>query len=540
MGASISYSPTGSSSGFRADRLADLLCLIAFLVSNGCKLALLDSRELWLDETYSAFIANLPFHELLRYTTGDVHPPLFYMLLWAWVRVVGDAQIQLRLFGVLLSVGSTVAMFFLAKRILVGARYGAFAAALFALSPMLFVYSLEVRMYMLSILVFICLLIVHWIVTVEQSGSKWLMVFYSFLAALLFYVHYIGIFLICGLLTHGMITSRFQRRRIGRVCVFSLMTLLLVSPGIPVLLHQRAGKNQLEIAKALSRRNPRALSFVAVQQAATTPIGLKTLPKSVAAMAGFYPAPSSLPLLICALPLVIAFAGVAFLLVAEGDEVCRLFAVVLFAVGAGIVAGHLYATRYMLPVVPLLVLALARAVQYWASKPRWRVPSLILGALVLALYAAGLFRQAFAHHGHPWQNLVSAVQQNYRPGDEIIFDVLYTQVPFDYFACQAHFHPREDGFPLSVYKWWGQQDFKGWGGPVILRSDVDRFVSNQSASRAKTVWLVLYETDYYDPRLALLAKLRQVGHVDEITLPSESDPAAAQDQPLRLIRVSAQ
>jgi L-fucose mutarotase/ribose pyranase (RbsD/FucU family) len=54
------------------------------------------------------------------------------------------------------------------------------------------------------------------------------------------------------------------------------------------------------------------------------------------------------------------------------------------------------------------------------------------------------------------------------------------------------------------------------------------------------VWLVLYETDYYDPRLALLAKLRQVGHVDEITLPSESDPAAAQDQPLRLIRVSAQ
>jgi hypothetical protein len=113
-------------------------------------------------------------------------------------------------------------------------------------------------------------------------------------------------------------------------------------------------------------------------------------------------------------------------------------------------------------------------------------------------------------------------------------------VPFDYFACQAHFHPREDGFPLSVYKWWSQQDFKGWGGPVILRSDVDRFISNQSASRAKTVWLVLYETDYYDPRLALLAKLRQVGHVDEITLPSESDPAAAQEQSLRLIRVSAQ
>ena len=177
-----------------------LFCLV-LLVSAGCKLLALNSRELWLDETYSAFVANLPFGELLRHTSGDVHPPLFYMLLWAWIRAIGDAQAQLRLFSVALNLVSMGAMYILARRTL-GARFGALAAALFAFSPMLFVYSLEVRMYMLFLLVFVCLLMVHWAVAVEQREEKWLFAAYGILAATLFYVHYLGILILLGLFAH--------------------------------------------------------------------------------------------------------------------------------------------------------------------------------------------------------------------------------------------------------------------------------------------------------------------------------------------------
>jgi hypothetical protein len=142
-------------------------------------------------------------------------------------------------------------------------------------------------------------------------------------------------------------------------------------------------------------------------------------------------------------------------------------------------------------------------------------------------------------HGCPWQTLVGVAQQNYRPGDMVVFDVLYAQVPFDYFARQAHFQPQECGFPLSIYDWWDKQRNEAWGGPVIMKSDLDEFVSGLYASRSKTLWLVLYETYYYDPHDTLLESLRQFGQVTEFSFPQgEGASASEDDSNLRLIRIS--
>jgi uncharacterized membrane protein len=166
------------------------LCFLAILLSACCKLSLLGCRELWLDETYSAYAANLPFHDLLRFRGGDVHPRLFSIILWGWVHIVGDAQTKLRLFSVLVNACSMLAMFYLGRRVL-GVRWGGFAAVLFAFSPMLLVYSLEVRSYTLFLFVFICALIVHWLIAVEGDGRNGLTLVYSLLLALLFYIHYV-------------------------------------------------------------------------------------------------------------------------------------------------------------------------------------------------------------------------------------------------------------------------------------------------------------------------------------------------------------
>jgi 4-amino-4-deoxy-L-arabinose transferase-like glycosyltransferase len=517
-------------------KISFMLFGVVLLVSAYCKLSALSSRELWLDETYSAFMAHLPFAELLRHAAGEYNPPLYYVLLWAWVRIAGDAQAQLRLFSVVLNIFSMLGMCVLARRVL-GVRFGVLAASLFAFSPMLFVYSLEVRNYMLFIVVFVLLLIVHWAVAVERREEKWLVAAYGILAALLFYINYIGVFILLGLCVHWMIASGFVRGRVMRLCAVGILIILFISPGIPALLERNALKAQLGQALELSHQNPTALSFGVAKQSSVKPSEMKDLAKSAAAMAGFYPAPSSLLLLLCAIPLAVALAGAGFLGLAKGDEVCRLFGVVMLAVGIGVVALHLYATRYLLVLVPLLVLAVARAVQYGAAKPRWRVPILAVGTLILCLYAAGFFRQAYMQHGHPWQNLVCVVQQNYRPGDLVIFDVLYSQVSFDYFARGAHFQPQESGFPISIYDWWDKQRNKAWGGPVVTQSDLDQFVSNLSASRSKTLWLVLYETYYYDPHDALLGRIRELGEATEFHLPSDPDTPDSKES-LRLIRIS--
>lgn len=347
-------------------------------------------------------------------------------------------------------------MYVLARRIL-GTKFGLLAAVLFAFSPMLFVYSLEVRNYMLTIFIFIGLLIVHWAVAVEQREEKWLIAAYGMLAALLFYVSYIGVFILIGLCVHWTFVSGFVRNRLARLCAAGMLTILFISPGIPALLGRNTLKAQMGHALELSHSNPSALSFGGAGQSSIASVGIKGLAKSAAAMAGFYPAASPILLLLCALPLVIVLAEIGYLLFVEGDEVCRLFCVVTLAIGIGVMTLHLSATRYLLPLVPLLVLAVARTVQFWTAKPRWRTASLTIAALILCLYADGFFRQAFMPHGHPWQNLVSTVQQNYRPGDTVVFDALYAQVPFDYFARHTHFYPRESGFPLSIYDWWDKQ-----------------------------------------------------------------------------------
>jgi len=72
---------------------------------------------------------------------------------------------------------------------------------------------------------------------------------------------------------------------------------------------------------------------------------------------------------------------------------------------------------------------------------------------------------------------------------------------------------------------------------VVTQSDLDQFVSNLSASRSKTLWLVLYETYYYDPHDALLGRIRELGEATEFHLPSDPDTPDSKES-LRLIRIS--
>jgi uncharacterized membrane protein len=515
-----------------------LFFCIFLLTSAFCMLSRLNSRELWLDETYSVFVANLRLPELMRMVIGDLHPPLYYLVLWAWIRIAGDGQSHLRLLGAILNICCALGMFFLARRVL-GPRFGALASALFCTSPMLFIYSVEVRMYMLTVLLFVYLLLVHWIVVVEQNESNWLAAAYSVLGAALFYVHYIGVFLLLGLLVHWIFNSPLTRKTFARMCATGVSILVLISPWIPIMLAQRAAKARLDQAVFFSHQNPNALAFGVVEQNLIGFSRIKRLATSAAAMSGYFPSKSHLLLMLCAIPITLAIAGAWYLCLKKRDEVCRLFCIIQVAMGIAVVLLHLQATRYLLSLIPLLVLAIVRTVQFGANVPRWRLPSLTVGTLVLCIYCAGYFRQAIAHHDEPWQTLVNSVRQNYQPGDRVVFEVLYAQVPFDYFARQAHFQPSEEGFPVSIYDWWNGQEYKAWGGPVITHADLNKFDSELSESGVKTLWVVSYETNYYDPHNLMLERLRQLGTLKEFTLPLGADASASQDEsPLRLIRIS--
>jgi uncharacterized membrane protein len=120
----------------------------------------LGADSLWYDETVSTALAGSALPELIRHTAGDIHPPLYYILLRGWLILMGyptghaDAtghglEFAAGFFSLFFGVLLIVLTFTLARR-LAGPRAALIAAALVAFSPYNIWYSQEVRMYTLG------------------------------------------------------------------------------------------------------------------------------------------------------------------------------------------------------------------------------------------------------------------------------------------------------------------------------------------------------------------------------------------------------
>ena len=133
----------------KATRLTSWLLLAILLLAFGLRLYRLGADSLWYDETVSVMLAGKSTGGLLAHTAGDIHPPGYYLLLHAWLRLAGTSEFAAAFpslfFGVIL-----VALAAWLGRRLYGRTVGLLAALLVATSPFNVWYSQEVRMYTLG------------------------------------------------------------------------------------------------------------------------------------------------------------------------------------------------------------------------------------------------------------------------------------------------------------------------------------------------------------------------------------------------------
>ena len=52
---------------------------------------------LWYDENFSLLLSRLPFLNMITATMGDVHPPLYYILIWPIGHIPNAAPWLIRL-----------------------------------------------------------------------------------------------------------------------------------------------------------------------------------------------------------------------------------------------------------------------------------------------------------------------------------------------------------------------------------------------------------------------------------------------------------
>ncbi len=131
------------------EELAPWLVAFITLIGGGLRVLLLDHKGMWLDETFSVWLANHSVVGLLHWTVKiDQHPPLYYLLLHAWAALGTDTPYHVRLLSVLFSTGAIPVVYLIGRR-MSGPLMGTAAAVLLAVSPFNIRYAQEARMYAL-------------------------------------------------------------------------------------------------------------------------------------------------------------------------------------------------------------------------------------------------------------------------------------------------------------------------------------------------------------------------------------------------------
>lgn len=159
---------------------------ILFIVAYICRVRIVD----W-DEAYSLrMVTKYSFTEMIKVTAEDIHPPLYYALLRLFSMVFGTSIFSLKMLSVVFE--GCVMLLGITK---IRKHWGFETAFLFnlvvGLGPQFISYSINIRMYSLSLLfVMLCAILAYEII---QGQGKWNWFFFVLAALGGVYTHYFNV-----------------------------------------------------------------------------------------------------------------------------------------------------------------------------------------------------------------------------------------------------------------------------------------------------------------------------------------------------------
>jgi mannosyltransferase len=131
------------------EELAPLLVIVFTVLGGWLRFYLLGSKGLWLDETFSIWVAKHNIAEMLQWIARiDHHPPLYYLILHYWIALNGDTPYVVRLLSALLGAATIPVIFLIGKR-MSGMVMGLAAAVFLAISPFNIRFAQDARMFTL-------------------------------------------------------------------------------------------------------------------------------------------------------------------------------------------------------------------------------------------------------------------------------------------------------------------------------------------------------------------------------------------------------
>ncbi len=419
------------------------LLLAVILLAGWLRFFQLGSESLGLDEAISAFFAQEELTEILVESGPQRNnPPLYWLFLHVWVRILGNSEAALRSLSALFGMLAVGAIYAVGKE-LFERPLGLTAAFLSAISAFHVYYSQEARNY--SLLLWLSVLSFLYFIRILKKGRKAHYAAFVLVNILLGYTHIYGAFILASQVVFlGLYYSKYRSRRNGLLFSWAvtaagfLPLLYLLGPKTVKIAQQGfwlpppSGKSLLEnLAHFSGTGNRMPWALLAYSLLIFLGIGTGLLrsrhPLSRAVPAGSGdPRPgislrprekNALLLLWLAIPVVLPY----------------LLSLCLTPI---------LHPRYTIGASAAFLLLAAQGIHFFKS--RWITTGLFIGLAVLS--GDGLYGYYVQDVKPQWQEATRLIQRHTQPDDMILLHRYFITPPFLYYLQPEIPYHRIDGF----------------------------------------------------------------------------------------------
>jgi uncharacterized membrane protein len=219
-----------STRGFSQFYLGLLLLVAAVL-----RLPALGRDSFWFDEAISYVVARLPLAAIFSNITQDPHPPFYYSLLHIWYTVLPNSDVNGRLLSLILNLLLIPLIYWFATDLFHERKPALIAALLVAISPFHVLYSHELRMYTLLMLLAVATAFTF-LRAYRSDRWSWWGVFTLF-ALLMVYTHLFSLFVLLSIGLYAL-HHRHQRQSFLTTVAIGCLLFLLFLPWLLLLLNE--------------------------------------------------------------------------------------------------------------------------------------------------------------------------------------------------------------------------------------------------------------------------------------------------------------
>ncbi len=208
--------------------------LIVFILLNILFKTIFVSQEsIYGDEPYSIYSSQKSLADLSDIFLHDQNPPLYFLILHFWMKIVGVSDLSAKLLSVLFSVLASFILFLFAKKFF-NKQTAVTVSLLFLLSNAQLFYSQEVRPY--ALIQFLCISSFYFYFNLWKETKKKDLIFLAVINLLLLFSHYLSIFIFVVQFICSFLFLKENKKGFLYYFISQFITALAFMPWVKVML----------------------------------------------------------------------------------------------------------------------------------------------------------------------------------------------------------------------------------------------------------------------------------------------------------------